>query len=423
MKTLPKYSQRQGLGISSDTTPQRRAVGYIRVSTDMQALEGLSLEAQQAAIESYCTLHGIKLVRVCKDIISGGKNQRPGLQEALSTLQRSADILIVLKFDRLSRSIKHFCELYERYFKDGTKELVAIREAIRLDSSLGRALVSILLVFAQMEREATGERTREAIRHIRGSGYHFGKVPYGKRTIPAPDNPRMRLIVDDEDEQRVLAQIKTWAAERIGITEMATRLNAAGVQPPQGEQWTKSVIYNLKLRLSWISPRPHNVRPHSDDEAKERIVELRAKGHTLRQIASILNEQGYLPLKGRQFTSRNVSGLLTTCNEAEIVTPRRFLENALARLEREHERENPGEPFVRPGLPRLARLLTEAGYTTPKGHSHWWPAQVQQVLAGHFDAHYARRAGEEPTAGRRRRRFDADPFAPTETEPAHSADL
>ena len=101
----------------------------------------------------------------------------------------------MLKFDRLSRSIKHFCELYEQYFKDGTKELMAIREAIRLDSSLGRALVSILLVFAQMERESTGERTREAIRHIRGGGYHFGKVPYGKRTVPAPDHPRMRLLV------------------------------------------------------------------------------------------------------------------------------------------------------------------------------------------------------------------------------------
>jgi DNA invertase Pin-like site-specific DNA recombinase len=172
---------------------QRRAVGYVRVSTDMQATEGLSLEAQQSAIEGYCALHGIKLVRTFKDVMSGGKDVRPGLQEALSTLQRSAEILIVLKFDRLSRSIKHFCELYERYFKDGTKELVAIRESIRLDSSLGRALVGILLVFAQMEREATGERTREAIQHIRKSGYHFGKVPYGKRRIPAPDNPRMKI--------------------------------------------------------------------------------------------------------------------------------------------------------------------------------------------------------------------------------------
>ncbi len=57
--------------------------------------------SHQSAIEGYCMLHGIKLVRVCKDVISGGKDVRPGLAEALSTLQRSADILVVLKFDRL----------------------------------------------------------------------------------------------------------------------------------------------------------------------------------------------------------------------------------------------------------------------------------------------------------------------------------
>ena len=93
----------------------------MRVSTDMQAAEGMSLEAQQAAIEGYRAIHGIKLVKICKDVISGGKDVRPGLGEALRTLQTSADFLIVLKFDRLSRSIKHFCELCERYFKDGTK--------------------------------------------------------------------------------------------------------------------------------------------------------------------------------------------------------------------------------------------------------------------------------------------------------------
>ena len=137
--------------IGSELT-QRRAVGYVRVSTDMQAMDGLSLDAQQSAIEAYCSLHGLKLVRICKDVMSGGNDQRPGLQDALDVLQRSADVLVVLKFDRLSRSIVHFCELYERYFKSGEKELVAIREALRLDSALGRALINILLVFAQMER-------------------------------------------------------------------------------------------------------------------------------------------------------------------------------------------------------------------------------------------------------------------------------
>lgn len=374
----------------------RRAIGYIRVSTDMQASEGLSLDAQQAAVEHYCAAQGLLLTKICKDVMSGGKDQRPGLQDALTCLERGADVLVVLKFDRLSRSIRHFCELYERYFKDGAKELVAIRESIRLDSALGRALISILLVFAQMEREATGERTREAIRHIRQSGYHFGKVPFGKQSIPAPDNPRMRILIDDDAEQAVLAQLKAWAAEGVGITEMAQRLNAAGTKPPQGERWTKSLIYNLRLRLSWISPRPHNERPHTDEELKERVVMLRGRGHTLPQIASILNEQGFIPLKGRRFTTRSVQGLLAHCNQAKLLSPRRFIEAMLERMKQEHERAHPGKPFQRPGYPKLAKLLTEAGYPTPKGHSHWWPAQVQQLLDGKFERYYTRPATAAP---------------------------
>ena len=381
----------------------RRAVGYIRVSTDMQATEGLSLEAQQAAIERYCEMQGFRLVRLCKDVISGAKDQRPGLQEALDCLQRNADVLVVLKFDRLSRSIRHFCEIYERYFESGEKELIAIRESIRLDSALGRALISILLVFAQMEREATGERTRESIRHIRSRGYFFGKVPYGKRTVPALDNPRYRLLVDEPVEQAVLERLKAWAAEGLGISEMAARLNAEGVLPPQGERWSKSVIYNLKLRLSLIKPRPHNQRPHTDDELKARMLELRSHGHTHAQIASILNEQKWVPLKGSRFTEISVRKLLSRTDEAKQLSPRQYLENLLERMERLHAKESPGVPFQRPGFPKLARLLAEAGYVTPKGHAHWWPAQVQQLLEGRFDRYYALRArtlkrGAAPTA-------------------------
>jgi hypothetical protein len=242
-----------------------------------------------------------------------------------------------------------------------------------------------------MEREATGERTRETIRHIRSLGYHFGKVPYGKMAVPAPDNPRFKILIEDPGEQAVLARLKEWAAAGIGITEMASRLNAEGITPPQGDQWTVSLIYNLKLRLSWISPRPHNQRPHTDEEVKERIIELRGRGHTYEQIASILNEQGWLPLKGRRFTDRSVGHLLRSTDEAKLLPPRRFLENVIERMERAHAAEHPGEPFERPGFPRLARLLTEAGYVTPKGHGHWWPAQVQQLLEGRFEKYYCSR--------------------------------
>ena len=354
----------------------------------MQAADGLSLDAQQAAIELYCQTQGYKLLGIHKDVLSGAKDQRPGLKEALGRLERGADVLVVLKFDRLSRSIKHFCELYERYFKTGSKELVAIRESIRLDSSLGRALVSILLVFAQMEREATGERTREAVRHIRARGYHFGKVPYGQRAIPAPDNPRFRILVTDPDAQAVLSRIRAWLTEGVGITEIAARLNAEGIRPPQGAEWTKSLLYNLRLRLKWQAPKPHNKRWHSDHDLKERVLELRQSGQTHQQIAKNLNEQNYLPLKGSKFTGTSVRHLLANCDELKHLTPKRYLEMILERMSREHEKYHPDEEFRRPGFPRLAKLLKESGYLTPKGHDHWWPAQVQQLLAGRFDQYY-----------------------------------
>ena len=57
-------------------------------------------------------------------------------------------------------------------------------------------------------------------------------------------------------------------------------------------------------------------------------------------------------------------------------------------MKQKHERRHPGEPFWGTGFPRLAVLLKEAGYRTLKSHDHWWPAQVQQVMEGRFEAYY-----------------------------------
>jgi hypothetical protein len=218
-------------------------------------------------------------------------------------------------------------------------------------------------------------------------------VPYGKRAVPAPDNPRYRVLVEEPEEQAVLARLKQWAQEDIGISEMALKLNADGVRPPQGEKWTKSVIYNLKLRLSWLQPRPHNKRWHSDEDLKVRMLDLRGHGHTYSQIASILNEQGYIPLKSAKFTERGIVGLMGSCDETKQLTPRRYIEVLLEKMERAHTKISPEKRFTRPGFPKLAKLLSEAGYLTPKGHNHWWPAQVQQLLDGHYDHYYRRPMG------------------------------
>ena len=303
-------------GASQPTT--RRAIGYVR-SLDGHAGQRRNL-VRSAAIGSPTGLQGLEAGPRVPGRSLGWEGSEAGTSGCAHQLEKSAEVLVVVKFDRLSCRFAISASCTRPTSKMERKELVAIRESIRLDSALGRALINILLVFAQMEREATGERTREAIHHIRQSGYHFGKVPYGKKTIPAPDNPRMKILVDDEDELAVIAQLKAWAAQDVGITEMAKRLNAAGTPPPQGARWTKSLIYNLRLRLSHIQPRPINERPHTDEELKQRMVELRKRGHTQAQIATILNELGFLPLKGRRFTESSVRKLMVRCVETQLLT-------------------------------------------------------------------------------------------------------
>lgn len=367
-----------GVNVSSEAKSSLTAVGYVRVSTDMQANDGLSLDAQRQAIKDYCATRGLRLTSIFEDVESGGKFDRAGLRAALES---KTDVLVVLKFDRLSRSIKHFCQLYEDHFAHGSgKELVAIREAIRLDSALGRALVSILLVFAQMEREATGERTREAISYIRRSGYHFGKAPYGQRAVPAPDNPRFRVLVDDPEEQQVLCRIKAALDGGTGLTEMAAVLTAEGVPPPQGAKWTKSLLYNLKVRKGWHIGKPVNQRNHTDEEVKTYMRQLRDRGCTYQSIANILNEQGYKPYKGRRFSESSVCRLLGNVKETKLFTPRTFAESLIARA---------GDKNL--SLQKLAVALGNAGFLTPRGNTQWWPAQVRQLLGGSFDHHYRER--------------------------------
>lgn len=72
----------------------------------MQAEHGLSLDAQRAVINAYCAANDLRLIRTFEDVESGGKSDRVGLADALVT---KADVFVVLKFDRLSRLIKYFC--------------------------------------------------------------------------------------------------------------------------------------------------------------------------------------------------------------------------------------------------------------------------------------------------------------------------
>src|SRR5262245_37036893 len=106
---------------TSMASQRMRAVGYIRVSTDRQAQEGVSLDAQRARLKAHCVSQEIKLVDIVTDDGYSAKSlERPGLRAALRMLtDGKADAIVVVKLDRLTRSVKDLGHLCDTYFREG----------------------------------------------------------------------------------------------------------------------------------------------------------------------------------------------------------------------------------------------------------------------------------------------------------------
>lgn len=155
-----------------------RAIGYIRVSTDKQADHGISLDAQRAKVEAYASLYDLNLVEVIVDAGASTKTlDRPRLQKALALLKSGkADALIVVKLDRLTRSVADLGTLVEKHFQKAA--LLSVAEQIDTRSAAGRLVLNVLASVAQWEREAIGERTSAAMQHLKSQGKRVGHIPF-----------------------------------------------------------------------------------------------------------------------------------------------------------------------------------------------------------------------------------------------------
>lgn len=159
-----------------------RAIGYLRVSTAKQADHGVSLEAQEERIRLYAQMHGLELVRIETDAgESASSLDRPGLQRALAALETfEANAIIVVKLDRITRSVRDFAHLVDTYFKDGDCALMSVNESIDTRSASGRLVLNVLMTISEWERESAIERTTAVMQHLKATGkFTGGWPPYG----------------------------------------------------------------------------------------------------------------------------------------------------------------------------------------------------------------------------------------------------
>lgn len=201
------------------TTPQK-AIIYARVSTQEQAEEGVSLDAQVAKARAYAELYDIQIVDVIRDEGESGKNlDRPGIERVLAALATGeADTLIVYKLDRLTRSVTDMGRLVERTFQTST--LLSVQEHVDTSTAAGRMLLNILVTMAQWVREDIVERTSAALAHKRAQGQRVGQIPYGMKL--GADG---KTLEPHEDEQEIVSRILLWRRCGLSLRKIVTKLN------------------------------------------------------------------------------------------------------------------------------------------------------------------------------------------------------
>ncbi len=209
-----------------------KTIAYLRVSTDKQADRGVSLDAQRVKVAAYAELYDLDLVEVIVDAGESAKSlDRPGLQRALEMLKKGdAEALLVVKLDRLTRSVVDLGSLVERYFAPGKAALLSVGEQIDTRSAAGRLVLNVLASVSQWEREAIGERTAVAMQHKASQGeYTGGQAPYGRRV--AADGERLEL---DPTEEAALAVARQLRAQGLSLRRVAAELERLGVRSRTG---------------------------------------------------------------------------------------------------------------------------------------------------------------------------------------------
>ncbi len=209
------------------------AIGYCRVSTAKQTEKGISLEAQVEKIRAMAVVHGAELVDVVQDGGESAKTlNRPGIQRVLKLVQeRQVLAVIVAKLDRLTRSVKDLCELLELFERRGVA-LISVAESLDTGSASGRLVINIMAAVSQWEREAIGERTRDALRHKRSQGERTGNIAFGYRL--AADG---KHVEPDGPEQAVLAEIRQLRSGGATLRGIAATLNRQALTTRRGTAW------------------------------------------------------------------------------------------------------------------------------------------------------------------------------------------
>ena len=220
-----------------------KTVAYIRVSTDKQAERGVSLDEQRAKVKAYAELFDLELVAIEVDAgVSAKSLNRPALERALAALETGkATALLVVKLDRLTRSVRDLGALVDKYFSTDKYTLLSVGEHIDTRTAAGRLVLNVLASVSQWEREATGERTSVALRHkARNHEFIGGHAPFGYRLTE--DGKRLRRHTQ---EMVIVDRACMLRASGLSLRAVGRELTVQKLLPRGGGTWSPETIRRI----------------------------------------------------------------------------------------------------------------------------------------------------------------------------------
>lgn len=214
---------------------------YVRVSTLSQLEEGYSIEEQKAKLESYCDIKDWHIYKVYTDGgFSGSTTERPALEQLIKDAQSKLfDTVLVYKLDRLSRSQKDTLYLIEDIFLKNNIEFVSLLENFDTSTPFGRAVIGLLSVFAQLEREQIKERMQlgKLGRAKAGKSMMWAKTSYGYNY----DKETGSMTVN-EYEALAVKEIYSSYLAGMSITKLRDKINE---EHPKQPAWSYRTIRGI----------------------------------------------------------------------------------------------------------------------------------------------------------------------------------
>ena len=214
-----------------------RAALYTRVSTEEQASEGFSLDAQLNKLKGYCKLQGWEIAGVyCEEGQSGRNTQRPQYQKMMSESD-SWDVILVYKLDRIHRNSVNFANMIEELSRMG-KEFCSVQDNFDTGTAMGCFVRDVTERIAQLESEQTGERVKQAMDIKKAMGGIVSRLPFGY-------SKRKDSSAVNEEQAYTIRAIYRMYDRGFSVDDIVKYLDKGEVPTTSGQRWSRSTIWYI----------------------------------------------------------------------------------------------------------------------------------------------------------------------------------